>query len=66
MCLGHNRSIHIMTGQKNLLELALSKGFKLASKDDPIYKEGWIVSVNPSNQTLENPSNQQEEQQDSR
>ena len=37
-----------MTGNQTLLELALSKGFTLADRNDPIYKEGLTVSVSPS------------------
>jgi hypothetical protein len=34
-------------GKQTLLELALSKGFTIADPDDPIYKEGLIIQVNP-------------------
>ena len=37
-----------MTGKSSLLEEILSKGFKLAEPDDPIYSQGWTISVNPS------------------
>ena len=37
-----------MTKKMTLRELELSLGFKDVPEDDPIYKMGWIASVNPS------------------
>lgn len=35
-------------GKQTLLELALSKGFMLADPNDPIYKEGIHIPIDPS------------------
>ncbi len=34
--------------KQTLLELALSKGFTLADPNDPIYKEGFLIPIDPS------------------
>jgi hypothetical protein len=54
-----------MNGKQSLVELALSKGFKIADPNDPIYKEGSIISVNPSLEMLEKQSEQPDDSQSS-
>ena len=55
-----------MTGKNGLLEKILSKGFKLAEPDDPIYSQGWTMSVNPSSLLPEKQLEQKAKSQKSR
>ena len=49
-----------MTKKLTLRELGLSLGFKDVPEDDPIYKMGWIASVNPSSIVPENQFDQRD------